>query len=809
MGKKGNRLSESALRARRLKRILVLVLALIFAVLTTGTGFLAIFISKHTIAISSKMFAYSAMIMGYILLAGGLTNLSFVLHEKAMNKFIDTDYLTNGINYEKFLKDAQELIENNDGMKLATFYGDILNFKYINDTFGYDTGDQLLMLVSQSIRDIVVKHGGLSSRISGDKYVVIAPYRDKNEFIEYIYSVIDDISFFEPIEKANYKPDVYVGIYCSDLDAEELTISEMLDRANMAQKSIKGSTEYHIAFYTEEIRDRVIAEKDLERRMESALENGEFKAYFQPKYEVSTGEIVGAEALVRWDSPESGFMSPGKFIPLFEQNGFIINLDQYVFETVCKNMREWLDNGVKVVPVSINVSRLQFYRIDFVKRYAKIKEKYDIPDGLLELEFTESMVFENLDILRKIVQSLKKVGFSCSVDDFGSGYSSLNILKNLPMDTLKLDKVFFDDSENLSRDKALISSVINMSRALNMKTVAEGIESWAQVAFLKEIGCDIIQGYVFSEPIPHDRFTNILTGNRFKEMPTEFIAKSNLIQEVTDENAAALYKGALGMLDGLLLEVDFLTGDYKFVDVNSTSKTAAMAKSVAPMLGDKYDMLLGGLANKVIHPEDVDTLIKRCSAVNVMTSFYQREVRIVTEFRIMMQTSKRYEWAKITIIRINPDSEDFNAFVYVEPRRPLPTEVKDEDLARAEFVYNALYAMTSIVYEFDLKARTFEQIYCDDALIGEQPKSGETSWLYECYLPKVIAKEKLSEVLEFANPANVEKALAADDVNELSFETEVKFKGKEPMNAIIKVAKVTSKKIDGVRIVLLAYIREK
>ena len=177
----------------------------------------------------------------------------------------------------------------------------------------------------------------------------------------------------------------------------------------MAQKSVKGSSEYHIAYYTEEIRERIIAEKDLERRMEMALSNGEFKVYYQPKYEVDTGEIVGAEALVRWDSPETGFMSPAKFIPLFEQNGFIINLDQYVFETVCKNMREWIDAGIEVVPVSINVSRLQFYRLDFTKRYAKIKEKYDIPEGLLELEFTESIVFENLEILKKIVLGLSLI----------------------------------------------------------------------------------------------------------------------------------------------------------------------------------------------------------------------------------------------------------------------------------------------------------------------------------------------------------------------------------------------------------------
>ncbi|MDO5447876.1 MAG: EAL domain-containing protein, partial [Prevotellaceae bacterium] len=737
---KNRKIDDYAASSKKLKTLLIVISLLSLAALTVVILFLAFYNSDHATTGIKKSVNYLILTVGYLGILGLGINTCINVFTRHASKYNDTDRLTSGINYQKFLKDAQELLGDKDENH-AAFYGDIQNFKYINDTFGYDVGDKLLMYISQRIREEVAKVNGLYARISADNYAVIVPYRDKNDFVEIIYTIIDDISWFDDIQRANYKPEIYVGIYCSgdDPNGTDLTISEMLDRANMAQKSVKGSSEYHIAFYTEEIRERVIAEKELERKMESALANGEFKAYYQPKYEVSTGEIVGAEALVRWDSPESGFMSPGKFIPLFEQNGFIINLEQYVFETVCKNLRDWIDAGVKVVPISVNVSRLQFYRLDFVKRYTKIKEKYDIPDGILELEFTESIVFENLDILRKIVLSLKKAGFSCSIDDFGSGYSSLNILKNLPMDTLKLDRLFFTDSENMSRDKALISSVINMSRALEMKTVAEGIENWAQVAFLKEIGCDIIQGYVYSEPIPHARFTNLLEGNRRKEMPVELRRERAEVKEESESDALLKYSALMDMLEGTLIEVDYNSGKYAFL--NSSEKIS----------GDDFDADFAGIVEKYVHPDDIKSVMNRCSSVSVMSTFYQNESKIITELRIKHINDDDYKWSKVTIDRIDdvPEHNDFRALIYVENimQNSISSEAANDGIS----IHELLESKWSFIYEFDLDARTFRQVFCNSSLMDEVPSSGELAWLRECFLPKVAMKEDRDKLVEFAN----------------------------------------------------------
>ncbi|NLL63360.1 MAG: bifunctional diguanylate cyclase/phosphodiesterase [Ruminococcaceae bacterium] len=759
MGKKGNKLLENSQEVKKLRINISIFLSLVFIVATVVAVGLAYYNSRYAEQYAFLIANYVVLAVSYLIIAIIAIVFAMNKYELNMKKYGDIDKLTSGINYEKFLKEAQTLIEENPDTAFAVFYGDIQNFKYVNDNFGYDVGDKLLMFISKKLKETLDRENQLFARISADNYAIIIPYRDKNEFIEPIYSVIDDISWFEEFKQAHYKPEVYVGIYCSEEGDSALTISEMIDRANMAQKSIKGSSEYHIAFYTEEIRERVIAQKELERRMDTALANGEFKAYYQPKYEVENGEIVGAEALVRWDSPENGFMAPSKFIPLFEQNGFIIELDQYIFESVCKDMREWLDTGVNVVPVSVNVSRLQFYKIDFVKRYTRIKEKYNIPNGLLELEFTESIVFENLDILRKIILSLKKNGFSCSIDDFGSGYSSLNILKNLPMDTIKLDKLFFDDSENVNRDRALISSVITMARALDMETVAEGIENWAQVFFLKEIGCDIIQGYVYSEPIPHARFSNLLQGNRRKEIPQHLAGSKNIVIDDPPEMAVIKYEALLGLLGGLILEVDFNSG--KFILLNNSMNDNYFEGSVE-QAGENYETSFLESIEKFVHPEDFKIVKNRCSSIAVMSAFYQGEVRIITELRLMSKYSKSYEWAKFTIARINsdPDANDFRAFVYLEQHRGALLENIGQ-IVISDAVKDVFSNICSLIYEFENEHGTFKRIFCNTELMGDQPEVGDIQWLRECYFPKVLFAEDLQEFLEFTDLKNIEKAVKA------------------------------------------------
>lgn len=245
--------------------------------------------------------------------------------------------------------------------------------------------------------------------------------------------------------------------------------------------------------------------------MLTALENREFTVYYQPKVDLSTGKIGCAEALVRWQSQAGTVIPPDRFIPVFERKYMIDRLDQYVYEEVCRWLHSLLDSGRQALPVSVNVSRLQFYDQNFVDRYVSIRDQYDIPPELLEIEFTESIAFDNSALLLQTVSRLKKAGFSCSIDDFGKGYSSLGLLKNLPIDVLKIDSFFFDEGPDRSRDMALVESIVTLVKKFDIRTVAEGIESMEQVEYLKRIGCDYVQGYVFYRPMPQQDYETLLT----------------------------------------------------------------------------------------------------------------------------------------------------------------------------------------------------------------------------------------------------------------------------------------------------------
>ncbi len=282
-----------------------------------------------------------------------------------------------------------------------------------------------------------------------------------------------------------------------------------MDRANTARKTIKGGHKNSFAFYDKEMHKKILKEKEIENSMVDALNNGEFIVYFQPKYSLSDYQIIGAEALVRWDNPQKGLIPPIEFIPVFERNGFIVNIDFYVFEEVCKKIREWMDEGQKVVPISVNLSRMHFVNSNFIEKFKLIVDKYKIPTRLIELELTETAVLDNIEGLLDTMNNLKEKGFVISMDDFGTGYSSLNLLKELPVDILKLDRAFFTEKDESNNEKIVISNVIKMAKELKMKVISEGVETISQVEFLKQIGCDMVQGYLFSKPMPVKEFEKI------------------------------------------------------------------------------------------------------------------------------------------------------------------------------------------------------------------------------------------------------------------------------------------------------------
>ena len=284
----------------------------------------------------------------------------------------------------------------------------------------------------------------------------------------------------------------------------------MCDRANLARSTIKGDYRKRYAYYDEPMRAAIIAEQEILNDMEAALESGAFVLYLQPIYSLNFEKPVSAEALVRWQHPEKGLIEPGKFITLFEHNRFITNLDHYMWEMTCRYLADRRKRGLANIPISVNVSRINLFQPDLADELLRLLKKYDLPTSLLRLEITETAYMDNPEQLITASDNLRRAGFKIMVDDFGSGYSSLHMLKDIPLDILKLDMRFLTDIEPSSRGAAILLGVIRIAQNLGMVTVAEGVESMFQLEFLRAAGCDNIQGFYYAKPIPIDEFEAFL-----------------------------------------------------------------------------------------------------------------------------------------------------------------------------------------------------------------------------------------------------------------------------------------------------------
>ncbi|MEG2502375.1 MAG: bifunctional diguanylate cyclase/phosphodiesterase [Anaerovoracaceae bacterium] len=420
------------------------------------------------------------------------------------------DKLTGAPNLDKFKIDAQDLLLRFHNLKFTVIYVDFENFKVINDVFGYEYGD----LILQQYARILIKDMGKYDtfcRISSDNFLILRSYTDKELLTEQQKAIDLQISQFAIASaQEQYFIRISGGFCCLEDLTRELEIADIIERANFARKAAKLQSTQNYVFYNESLRQKMLSEQAIENRMHEALKNGEFHVYFQPKVSLETGKIACAEALSRWIEKDGNIISPAEFIPIFEKNLFIIKLDQHVLRQVCRWLCERLDNNLPLVPVSVNVSRMQLYDPAFVTTYAQIKEEYRIPDFLLQVEFTESVVFEDMELLVEIINQLKHNGFYCSLDDFGKGYSSLNLLKNLPVDELKLDGLFFEKTNDVDRARIVVTSIADLAKQLKIQIVAEGVEVPRQIAFLREIGCNLVQGFVFYHPMPDTDFGALL-----------------------------------------------------------------------------------------------------------------------------------------------------------------------------------------------------------------------------------------------------------------------------------------------------------
>ena len=426
------------------------------------------------------------------------------------------DPLTGAYQIDAFKEKAQTLLDRAGNERYAVICTDFVDFKYINDMFGYAYGDEVLARYGEILR-AGLRERELCGRVSADNFVLLLRYDRKEEAAARQREADRKITAYMRSSPGRQSLSTCCGICCVGDVVEKLGVGGLMDRAGFARKMVKTKTSPNYVYYDDSIRRKLWEEKDIESRMASALERREFVVYYQPKVDLRTGRIASSEALVRWKLSGGRVIPPYQFIPVFERKFMIGQLDQYVMEEVCRWLRGRLDAGESALPVSVNVSRLQFYDEGFVDRYVEIRDRFQIPPELLEIEFTESIVLDNAGLLLRTVNALKQAGFACSIDDFGKGYSSLSLLKDLPADTLKIDRFFFEDGTDEEREWAIIQGVVDLVHRFHIHTVAEGIETPEQVRRLREVGCDYVQGFVFYHPMTQEDYEREL--RRQEETP--------------------------------------------------------------------------------------------------------------------------------------------------------------------------------------------------------------------------------------------------------------------------------------------------
>ena len=415
------------------------------------------------------------------------------------------DPVTNLGNYNSYLLRVKEKLKKNT--KKTMIILDIDKFKTFNKKYGHVKGNELLRRVGEEIK-YAIRKTDIVCRLTNDVFgIFLVGEVDVEKITERLNNKISRIH----IGDVWYNLRISMGVYICDKDEKD--VQSIIDRAIMAHDSIKGK--YHVPYgvFTEEFEQKMIRESEIENMMEEAIKNKEFEVYYQPQMNTQTGKMEGAEALVRWKK-DGNMISPSEFIPIFEKNYFIIKLEKFVYEKVCENLQEIKTNFKEIPKISVNISKESLLENDFLEQYMKMTEQYGISPNDIEIEITERTTVDNNTDMKEILEKIKEKGFSIAIDDFGTGYSSLNMLEMLPIDMIKIDKSFIDRIGEKNETINLLEIIFLISKKLNLKTVAEGVEKSEQVSYLKKENCDFIQGYFYAKPLDFDAFKKYIKENK-------------------------------------------------------------------------------------------------------------------------------------------------------------------------------------------------------------------------------------------------------------------------------------------------------
>ncbi|HBF6273494.1 TPA: EAL domain-containing protein [Clostridioides difficile] len=425
-------------------------------------------------------------------------------NEKEILSLAYEDKVTYIGNQNKFYRECSKYLLDKPSLNYIIVYFDINNFKMINDTFGYEFGDNLLITIAKALKEELTE-GEVYARLSSDYFAIFCDYKNgRNKIIRKLDSIRNNI---ESNLSIVFEISLCVGIYF--VEEGEVDIQKAVNKANMARSVAKGKN-INYAIYNEDVRNKLSEESMILDDIKIALVKNQFEVYYQPKFSLVNGEMIGSEALIRWNHPEHGFISPAVFIPIAEKSKLILKIGRFVFERVCTDLSEWKKQGKKIVPVSVNLSRVELYQPDIVKFINKTIQMYNLSSDLIEIEITETVAINELNILKNVLNELRKYGFSISMDDFGTGYSSISCLRDMPIDILKLDKSFLDGIEHDERSRNIAKSIVSLAKSLDLVVIIEGVESKEQAELMKQFGCDLVQGFYFARPMPAKNFLDLL-----------------------------------------------------------------------------------------------------------------------------------------------------------------------------------------------------------------------------------------------------------------------------------------------------------
>ena len=446
--------------------------------------------------------------VGFLVIYTDITGQERLKEEATL--YATRDQLTGLWNRDYFFEIAEKTLLENPDEEFVLIATDIYHFKLFNQILGTNTGDDLLLAFAQAYREHY-KRMWVFSRIAADRFALLMPKSDFDE--GRILNIVEDI-----IDRKNFslKVHCYLGVY--EIQNRDVDVESMYDRAFMALESIKGNFHKHIAYYQEEILKERIHETTTLEDLDRALLNDEFVIYLQPQIDIWTGAIISAEALIRWDKPGRGIVSPGEFIPIVENNGLIGKFDYKVWDLACRQLKKWHNEGRVERSLSVNISAKDFYLTDLYESITGLVEKYQIDPSCLKLEITESAFVLDVEKQIELVSKLRNYGFIIEIDDFCSGYSSLNNLKDIEADMLKLDLQFFGKAEDGKRAEKIVTSVIRLANELGMPVIAEGVETDDDVAMVRAAGCQMVQGYFYAKPMSVKEFEKFVKTRPFGNM---------------------------------------------------------------------------------------------------------------------------------------------------------------------------------------------------------------------------------------------------------------------------------------------------